>query len=233
MKNTKLLKKLEKKKSKSSKKKLIISAFLIIFAFTGAYLIYFIMQITLNTYAPLVVVVSGSMEPNINVGDLLFVQGVNPEEIKAGTIEDMDGDVIVYDAHGIWDNPPIDPIVHRVVDKWMSNGKWYFTTKGDANSYIDRAPVPEDNIIGVVIGRIPYLGWVKIFLTNTGLLIPLIVILSILLVISIVYDLYKGEEPESKTGKETLERIDEHKNKTSDDIEKKEKDLGGTKGIPE
>jgi len=53
------------------KKKVAISIFLIGFAFLGSYLIYFILQIALNTSTPMVVVVSGSMEPNINKGDLL------------------------------------------------------------------------------------------------------------------------------------------------------------------
>ncbi|MHA1285340.1 MAG: hypothetical protein ACTSQP_22795 [Promethearchaeota archaeon] len=56
--------------------------------------------------------------------------------------------------------------------------------------------MPQNRIYGVVCGRIPYIGWVKIILTDTGLLIPVIVIISILLVISIAWDLVKKEESE-------------------------------------
>ena len=72
--------------------------------------------------------------------------------------------------------------IHRVVDKWY-DGAWFFRTKGDANPIIDDAPVPESRILGVLVGRIPYIGWVKILLTDSGLLIPLLVIVSALLII--------------------------------------------------
>ncbi|MHA1285061.1 MAG: hypothetical protein ACTSQP_21385, partial [Promethearchaeota archaeon] len=70
--------------------------------------------------------------------------------------------------------------------------------KGDANAVPDPVPVPQNRIYGVVCGRIPYIGWVKIILTDSGLLIPVIVIISILLVISIAWDLVKKDESEEK-----------------------------------
>lgn len=190
----------EENKKKSVKKKTIVAVLLLGFAFGGSFLIYFILQITLNTDTPMVVVVSGSMEPNIHQGDLLFVKGTDPNNIEAGSIEEQDGDVIVFDARGLWSGAPDEPIVHRVVDKWKSGGKWYFLTKGDHNPGVDDAPVPEDRVIGVVVGRIPYIGWVKIFLTDTGLFIPIMVILAALLTFSIVLDIIKPEEErEEKT----------------------------------
>ncbi|MCK4381635.1 MAG: signal peptidase I, partial [Candidatus Lokiarchaeota archaeon] len=132
-----------KKKEESSKKKIIIGVVLIIFAFSGSFLIYFIMQIALNTNTPMVVVVSGSMEPNLLRGDLLFLKGKNPATIKSGTIEGKEGDIIVFDARTLpdWINPPGDPIVHRVIDKTYDNG-WLFRTKGDANPTPDGGWVP-------------------------------------------------------------------------------------------
>jgi signal peptidase len=187
----------EEKRDPIPKKKLIISVFLIGFAFFGSYLIYFILQLALNTSTPMVVVVSGSMEPNINKGDLLFVQGVDPEDIE-------EGDVIVFDAHGLWFGAPEDPIVHRVIDIDEDDGKLYFETKGDANNKKDEEPIPENRVLGVVIGRIPYVGWIKIILTDYGLLLPVIIILSIPLVISILWDLVR-EEVEGKD--ESVEKI--------------------------
>jgi len=181
---------------KIPKKKIIISIALIAFAFIGSYLIYFVLQITLNTEKPVVVVISGSMEPTLYKGDLLFVRSENPANIKNGTIENKQGDIIVYDARGLWPGAPQAPIVHRVVNKYLDNGIWYFMTKGDANPVPDPMPVPQNRIYGVVCGRIPWIGWVKIILTDTGLLIPVIVIISILLVISIAWDLVKKEELE-------------------------------------
>jgi signal peptidase I len=188
------------KKKGLSKKKIIIAVAMIAFAFFGSFAIYFILQITLNTQNPVVVVISRSMTPTINEGDILFVHGVDPADIKNGTAENKDGDIIVFDAYGIpgWTSAPVEPVVHRVIDKYQLAGIWYFETKGDANPLPDPAPVSEDRVFGVVCGRIPYLGWIKIILADSGLLIPLLVIISILLVISIIWDLFK-EDKEKKS----------------------------------
>ncbi|TXT61230.1 MAG: hypothetical protein BAJALOKI2v1_40022 [Promethearchaeota archaeon] len=192
-------------------KKVLISVILIFTAFFGSFIIYFSMQVGLNTESPMVVVVSGSMEPTILKGDLLIVKGEDPNNIKSGSIQNKTGDVIVYDARGLWASAPNDPIVHRIVDKRLENGTWYFLTKGDANLSPDPAWVPENRIIGVVVGRIPLLGWVKIFLTESNLLIPIIVILSVLIIISIVYDIFYAEEEEKTQKKDkNTQRIREY-----------------------
>lgn len=177
-------------------KKVIVAIALILLAFFGSFFVYFILQISLNTESPIVVVISGSMEPNIHKGDLLFISGIDAKDIKNGTAEDKNGDVIVFDARELWIGAPQEPIVHRVIYKHKVNDTWYFRTKGDANPSPDPEEVPDFDIIGVVIGGIPYIGWVKIFLTDSGLLIPLLVIVSALLVISLVKDIIKGEHKE-------------------------------------
>ncbi|MFW9987365.1 MAG: signal peptidase I [Candidatus Odinarchaeota archaeon] len=191
--------KVSKKKEAGSKRKIIIAIVLIIFAFSGSFLIYFIMQITLNTNSPMVVVVSGSMEPNLLKGDLLILKGKDPVTIKVGTIEGKEGDIIVFDARNLpgFTSYPNDPIVHRVIDKYNDSGL-FFRTKGDANTFPDPGWVPESRILGVVCGRIPYLGWVKILLTDSGLLTPLLVIVSALLIISIIWDFVKKEDNDVK-----------------------------------
>jgi len=203
----------EKVKKPIPHKKIIIAVVMIVIAFFGSFLVYFILQISLNTESPIVVVISPSMEPNIHEGDLLFVMGIDAEKIKNGTAEDQDGDVIVFDARGLWFTAPQEPIVHRVIGKYLIEDVWYFRTKGDANSLPDGVLIPESRVIGVVIGRIPYIGWVKIFLTDSGLLIPLLVIISALLIYSIVRDILKGdEEDQEKKNKESLKDIDKQSN---------------------
>ena len=202
----------KKEKKPVSKKKIIIAVVMISVAFFGSFLVYFILQISFNTESPIVVVVSGSMEPQIHKGDLLFVMGREPENIKNGTIIDKDGDIIVFNAQGLWPSAPIEPIVHRVIDKYQVGDTWYFRTKGDANSIPDGAPIPESRVIGVVVGGIPYIGWVKIFLTDSGLLIPLLVIISALLIISIVRDFYKGDDDDQdEKNKDQLESNEEER----------------------
>jgi signal peptidase len=192
--NLKNSKKKEIERKPVSHKKVIIGVVMIFIAFFGSFLLYFGLQVALNTDAPIVIVVSGSMEPSIREGDLLFVRGVNPKDIINGTVEDKKGDVIVFDARRLWAGAPEEPIVHRVVDKYLVGDTWYFRTKGDANLLLDQAHVPESFIIGVVIGGIPYIGWVKILLTESGLLVPLLVIISAFLVISIIWDVFQGDD---------------------------------------
>jgi len=186
----------EKVKKPIPHKKVIIAVVMIIIAFFGSFLVFFILQISLNTESPVVVVISGSMEPTIHEGDVLFVMGIDAKDIKNGTAEDKAGDVIVFNAQGLWFTAPQEPIVHRVIGKYLDGDTWKFITKGDANSLPDGAPIPESRIIGVVVGGIPYIGWIKLFLERSGLLIPLLVIISALLVISIVRDIFKGEDEE-------------------------------------
>ncbi|MHA1669481.1 MAG: signal peptidase I [Promethearchaeota archaeon] len=196
----------ENNKKPVIKKKVIIAVILISFAFFGSFIIYFVLQVSLNTQTPIVVVVSGSMTPTINKGDILFVQGRDPSMIQSGSILEKNGDVIVFNAHGLWSSAPLDPIVHRVIDKWYENDTWYFRTKGDANSIPDPVQISEDKVIGVVIGGIPFIGWIKILLTESGLLIPLLVIISGLLIISIIWDFIKEEEKDSDKDSGSLKR---------------------------
>ncbi len=186
-----------------TKKKVIVAVILIVFAFFGSFLFYVILSVALNTDTPMVVVVSDSMAPKINTGDLLFLQGRDPEDIELG-------DVVVYDAP--WEGAPDEPIVHRVVGIRYNDEKdrYEFRTKGDANDDKDEDWFPEQRIRGVVIGKIPYIGWVKIVLTDYGLFIPILIILSVPLILSLIWDIIKGEEEEEKKEKmEKTEFLDE------------------------
>ena len=80
--------------------------------------------------------------------------------------EDLSNDVVVYTA-GKGDRMPGE-IIHRVYARVNADGKYYFITKGDNNPQFDfqygNAPVPEGRVTGKTILRIPYLGYVKLFL---------------------------------------------------------------------
>ena len=175
------------------------------FGFFGA------LRFGLNTKMPMVVVTSGSMEPTLYKGDLLFVMGVEPVDIKTGTHANREGDIIIYDTEGVWPSTADELIVHRVVEKLFNatgSGQWEFQAQGDANSYRDPPSsssinvwIPGDKIVGIVVGKIPKIGWVKIWLSETGATIPLIIGLSLILVISIAWDLTHPDEEEKKKKK--------------------------------
>ncbi|MBD3196951.1 MAG: signal peptidase I [Candidatus Lokiarchaeota archaeon] len=204
-------KKSPKKDEPRSKKKIIIAIVLISSAILTPFLVYWLLQVTLNTSTPMVVVVSESMEPNLLVGDLLFLNGKNPTDIQNGTVENQQGDIIVFDSNGVWPVPQNEPIVHRVVNKTNIDGVWYFKTKGDNNAVVDPGWVPESNIIGVVCGRIPFIGWLKIVLTESNLLIPLIVLIIGLLIISLIWDAYKEDIQKDDNSKRIYDEKNEGK----------------------
>ncbi len=119
-----------------------------------AVVIYNALIIVLGTNRPLIDVVSDSMVPAINRGDLVLVKYVKPEDIKIG-------DVIVFDTP----SQPL-PVIHRV---YKTNSDGTYQTLGDNN----RGEQHEwEKMIGYkdVVGRamlvIPYVGWVKIATCN-------------------------------------------------------------------
>lgn len=123
-----------------------------------AFIIYQSMGFALSTTMPLTAVVSYSMLPVYDKGDMLLLYGGGDYGL---------GDVIVYI------NPETQlPIVHRVV-KITDDSR--YVTKGDNNPDNDvnlgivREPVPKSAVQGKVLLRFPFLGWVKIlFLRYVG-----------------------------------------------------------------
>ncbi len=193
--------------SKKQKKEAIIALVMIVVAVGGTFGFLGILRLSLQTEHPLVVVISPSMEPTIEIGDLLVIQGVNASEIEIG-------DIILFDSFGLWSKPVVnEPIVHRVVNRTYidSEKRWYFYTLGDNNhgdidppdGNVTEIPVPEERVFGIVIKIIPNIGKVKIWMDEIpGLSTIILVGLSIALLISIVWDLTHPEKDEEKIEEE-------------------------------
>jgi signal peptidase I len=95
-------------------------------------------------------VVSGSMEPEIPVGSVIYVEAAPPESISEGEIIAFDrGDSVV---------------VHRVADNQIVEGE--FITKGDANEKADVNSVPYASVIGRVKAHYPLLGKMLVLYTS-------------------------------------------------------------------
>lgn len=93
------------------------------------------------------VVVSGSMEPAVPVGSMVYSGQTDPSTLEAG-------DIIVF---GGTDGGSV-PVTHRVVENHIADGE--VITKGDANPENDLNPVPYSNILGKVQLHIPMLGYI-------------------------------------------------------------------------
>jgi len=171
---------------------------------------FFGLQLWLKTAYPVLTVESGSMsipygasdynvwltlthpfDRTLSVGDIIIVQGVNPKELNTNY---PNSDIIVYHNPQYPTNPN-DLIVHRIVAREEINGTLYFYTKGDGNSnikwpnipdktlYDPWSPVPQNLVVGKVIMRIPWFGWITLEMRNNQWGLPLIIALVLLLVI--------------------------------------------------
>ncbi|TSC77041.1 MAG: signal peptidase, endoplasmic reticulum-type [Parcubacteria group bacterium Gr01-1014_31] len=110
----------------------------------------------LKTEYPMAAITSGSMWPELKVGDLILVQAVSAEELKVG-------DIVVYtNERGF--------TIHRI--KEIDTAKGEITTRGDANN-VDDKPVAVTTVIGRTLNwssgkpvRIPKLGFISIMVSK-------------------------------------------------------------------
>ncbi|MCF7859902.1 MAG: signal peptidase I [Candidatus Cloacimonetes bacterium] len=148
------------------------------------FLVYPGLGLVLGTNYPIVAVVSGSMEHDtqfddwwntqqenylnygitkesfqefgfnsgFNKGDIMVLKGQEASDINVGDI------LVFYSAI----KP--EPIIHRVIHVRESDDGFVFTTKGDHNGDIHpfEKNIPEKDIVGTALFRIPFLGWIKI-----------------------------------------------------------------------
>ena len=188
------------KVSKNAKELIATAVILVLVVFGFA----FISRTLSGSNLPIAAVQSGSMEPTIPVGSLLFIQKVPRADIAAG--DPPTGDVVIY----IFPNEVVtdyflfavyDPLPwsHRAIESAQINGTYYFLTKGDANRFPDQNPnmpstwVPEDRIIGKVTYFIPYLGYPFLWFKNVGVVTLVLVVLIVLVLIPIGGDKKKKE----------------------------------------
>ena len=101
-------------------------------------------------------VISGSMEPNYHLGSVIYVQKVAPETLK-------ERDVITF---MLGENTVATHRIIEIVPDEKDPSVLRFRTKGDANQIVDSNLVHYKNVVGKVVGTIPYLGYVSDFVQN-------------------------------------------------------------------
>jgi len=187
--------------------------------------LFFGLRSALNTSDPALTVVSGSMsipydaadnnfwltlstpfDRTLSVGDIIIVQGVNPKDLNTNY---PNSDIIVFHEPGDYNTL----IVHRIVKSETIDGTLYFITKGDGNGNNNPWPetptsgfdtwdsnnppgVPASDVVGKVILRIPWFGWVTIFVHDDQWGLPVIIILILLIaVIEFVLPMLREKKP--------------------------------------
>ena len=115
------------------------------------------------------IVKSGSMEPKIMTGGIVFIRSVTDYQVgDAITFKSVSADI---------------PTTHRIIDTEVTAGKTFFVTKGDANEERDSGLTSPDAVVGKVLFTIPYVGFILDFARQPlgfGLLIGLPALLIII-----------------------------------------------------
>ncbi len=111
---------------------------------------------------------SGSMEPAVKQGSIVFDKKNNEYSV---------GDIVTYQISG-----GKDTMTHRIVELIDDRGNAYYRLKGDANPAPDIDLVSESEIIGKVYVTVPLVGYLVSFLrTLPGLLIFIIIPATIII----------------------------------------------------
>ena len=128
-----------------------------------------------QTYA----VLSGSMEPEISVGSIVYTKEVEPEMLQ-------ERDVVTYRLGGS------TMVTHRIVE--VDTEKQQFITKGDANEVNDGSPVNYDQVVGKAVLDIPYIGYISIYIRTPLGIAAGCAFLFLMIVLNILPELFKKEE---------------------------------------
>lgn len=146
-------------------------------------------QVSIGSYR-MFTVVTGSMEPVYNVGDVVISKEVDPSTIKKG-------DDVVY--LGEKDDFKDKIVTHRVIKIEKKEGDYYFTTKGVANEYSDPV-ISSDQIYGKVVYRPVVLSFLSgVLNTKLGFYLLIFVPVAFLIFLEIL-DYIKRKEGELDEG---------------------------------
>ncbi len=109
-----------------------------------------------------------SMKPEIKSSQLLITYKNNPNQ----------NDIITYSANG-------EIKIQRVYRKYNDNGEEYIVTKGDNNLNVNIDEIANDDVIGIVVAKIPIIGFLaKIMqIKFVALLIIIAILFQIIYVI--------------------------------------------------
>ncbi|WAI02520.1 S24/S26 family peptidase [Methanogenium organophilum] len=167
-----------------------------------------------GTWPAVVAVESGSMVPNMNVGDLVFVaaadrygpltswaEGQEAGYAKFATYPDLQGnqvygDVIIYKPNG---DTSVNPIIHRAVVWYDNTTTPGYITKGDNNPTVDQdayyqdigyiQPVKKEWIVGKALFAIPLVGYLPLHIIEFA---------AVIIVLLIIWEWYSRRREEKE-----------------------------------
>lgn len=140
---------------------------LILIAFLVAYTL-----LPIKNNFKLLSVMSGSMRPTLDVGELVVVKPV--ANYKVGDIITFKDPSVVSDKKAV--------ITHRIHEIIQSSDSISYKTKGDANNAPDADLIKKDDVIGKFIFGIRYVGYLIVYVkTLPGLIIIIVIPATIII----------------------------------------------------
>lgn len=141
------------------------------------------------------VILSGSMQPEIDIGDIVIVKDIEENELQnKDIISFREGQTV---------------ITHRIIDIQTLDNQKQFITKGDNNNSADKKGLNIDVIEGKVIATIPFLG--KILLLLKGKI-------TIIIAVIIFYAyLVKSEKIKNKKETRRMKRLEYEKGRLNNE----------------
>jgi signal peptidase len=99
-----------------------------------------------------IVILTGSMVPDIKPGDMTLIRKCNIDEVVVG-------DIVAYNLEDF-------TVVHRVISITNDHDVITLITKGDANKVADKKAVTKEQFVGKLQLNIPYVGYPAYLLRN-------------------------------------------------------------------
>lgn len=145
------------------------------------------------------IVLSNSMYPTIEAGDIIICKQADPEDVEVGDV------ISFFDPAG----NGMTVVTHRVVEITEEEGQVAWLTKGDNNTSEDRLLATADSLVAEYHGiRIPNLGRVAMFMQSTpGLLLCVVLPLALL----VGYDMIRRKFYEQSTNAELRKELEQLK----------------------
>ncbi|HMO78498.1 MAG TPA: signal peptidase I [Candidatus Paceibacterota bacterium] len=148
-------------------------------------------------------VLTGSMAPAIPTGSIVFIV---PKDTY------IEGDIITFKRK---QSQMEIPVTHRIMGAEMVDGQLVFVTQGDANEYADTAAVYQDEVLGKVVGHVPFLGKLLDVARTPFGFVALIVIPALLVIVDEVRKIIrivkegKNKEAQELASKDSEQKKDE------------------------
>ena len=187
------------------KVKKIYSAFTLVFVVAIFALAILLVGVRLFGLTPYTVL-SGSMEPKIHVGSLIYVVDVDPADLQVG-------DTLTFKHSG-------NTVTHEIVEIIEAENPQdrLFVTQGLTNNITD-GQIPVSDIIGKPVFTIPYLGYVAVYIQNPVGIISTACALVIILMLSFLFEMLpdKAKDAAASDQPSVLSESSDDPAKDSDD----------------